>query len=160
MAMTAASGVCARAINLPLPEKVRQSTVIARVRVLSTQRNLQDEQHKSVARLRILEAIKGTRAGQELDLSFDNGFVCPNVIYKKGEDCLVFAEKRSDGRYETVNAYNGKYLIRGDRVPYWKPRVEESTSWSNVVVEIRKSANPYAPAGERDSIRLQPGTHE
>jgi hypothetical protein len=142
MAVTAASGACARAVNMPLPEKVRQSTVIARVRVLSTQQSLPDEHYKSVARLRILEAVKGTRAGQELELAFDNGFACPNVLYKEGEECLVFAGKRSDGRYETVNAYNGKYLIKEARVPYWKPRVAESTLWSKVVAEIKRSANP------------------
>ncbi|MEO6054190.1 MAG: hypothetical protein ABIP97_09275, partial [Chthoniobacterales bacterium] len=52
-----------------------------------------------------------------LTLDYDNGFVCPNIFYKEGEDCLVFLKKRAGGgSYETLGLYNGKFSIQGSDI--------------------------------------------
>ncbi len=105
-----ASPLLAKAAYIPLPEKVKQCDLIARVTVLSTQKLAEKPAGKyaSVANVRLLEVLKGPAQPREIQLAFDNGYACPNVHYKAGEEVLVFLTRERNGRYATFNTYFGK----------------------------------------------------
>lgn len=112
LAAAAVSGqvALAKAAYIPLPEKVKQCDLIARVTVLST-RKLDAKpvgEYASVAKVRLLEVLKGPSGAREIELAFDNGLACPNVHYKAGEEVLVFLTRERNGRYATFNTYFGK----------------------------------------------------
>lgn len=108
--LVAAPAVLAKAAYIPLPEKVQQCELIARVSVVST-RSLggkEVEGYGSEAKVKLLEVLKGPAATREITLAFDNGLGCPNVHYKAGEVVLVFLKREKSGRYSTFNTYFGK----------------------------------------------------
>jgi len=100
------------AAYIPLPQKVADSDLIARVTILSTHRLQRSERYKSLAKAKVVEAIKGSRVGEIIQLEYDNGLVCPNVHYSKNEDVIIFAVKMDNGHYYTYNTYNGKYKVK------------------------------------------------
>jgi hypothetical protein len=102
----------AKAGFLPVPERVEKSDVVAQVRVRSTYwRGLRSEyDYRFVARAKIVRGLKGPASG-EIEIVYDNGVACPNVLYATGEECLVFLLREPDGRYSTLTAYNGKYSV-------------------------------------------------
>ncbi len=102
------------AAYIPLPQKVAESDLIARVTILSTQKLKSTKRFRSIAKVMVTEAIKGVSVGQIFDLEYDNGLVCPNVLYSKNEDILIFGVKMDNGHYYTYNTYNGKTKVKTD----------------------------------------------
>ena len=135
-----AAAAFAKAAYIPLKEKASAADRIARVQVLSTRANDPQRPYRRVATVRILQSIKGPEGRGEFEIEFDNGLGCPNVLYAPGEDCLVFATRRKNGRYETFNTYFGKYLVKNGTVLGWTeaPRADEPTPLADVMAQIRK----------------------
>ena len=104
----------AEARMMPLPTKVEKSDLIAKVEVLSTNQvapSLKEGGYRSQAEVKVIQSIKGLKAGEVYTLEFHNGRACPNVWYEKGDECLAFNNKRANGHYETFNTYYGKYMM-------------------------------------------------
>ena len=99
-------------------QKVLRSDLIAVAEITSVASqgtNLQrGREYRSLANLKIIEGIKGSKTGDTVLLEYDNGLGCPNVLYSTGERCLVFACLMINGHYHTFNTYYGKALIEGD----------------------------------------------
>ncbi len=74
---------------------------------------------RRVATAKVLTAVKGCNAGDTLSLNFDNGYACPNVIYQKEEECLVFLTKTDSGAYNTMNLYCGRFSVKAGQVAYF-----------------------------------------
>lgn len=134
---------------MPLPEKVAESDLIARVTIASTQ-NLEGvkggRDYRSLAKVKVTGAIKGSSVGQVVDLEYDNGLACPNVRYSEKDDCLIFAVKMDNGRYHTFNAYFGKIEIISEtddevvspRVSGWALGLEGNLTLERAIQEIKK----------------------
>lgn len=99
----------------PFEQKVSRSDLIAVVEVSSVASQTTNSSYRSVATLKIVEAIKGSKSGDSVLLEYDTGLLCPNVLYSAGERCLVFATRMTNGHYETYNDYYGKAVIQGDQ---------------------------------------------
>jgi hypothetical protein len=114
-----AAQTAARANYIPLSLKdlVTQSTIVARVHVVSVRRNPQVMNQKywwqrrllaRVATVRVVDPFKGAPKGAQIQIAYDNGAGCPNVLYTVGDDCLVFLHGYKDRTYQTLNYDNGK----------------------------------------------------
>lgn len=136
--LLAGSVVYAKAAFVALPVKVADCDLIANVEILSiTQvvwRALKPGECRSRAEVKVVKAIKGLKVGDIYTLEFDNGYICPNVTYRKGEECLVFNRKLPGGHYETYNTYFGKYFVKNNKVQGWKQG--STTPLDEVVTEI------------------------
>ncbi len=135
----------AKAVYYPLPERVAHSDLIARVQVISI-RPLPGAHtspsdplpYRSIARVRINQAIKGAVQNSEIDLEFDNGLGCPNVLYYRLEDCLLFANRLKNGHYVTFDFMYGSYGIIHDKVQSWQGDVSGTLPLTQVVGQIEK----------------------
>jgi hypothetical protein len=144
------SVVYARAANVSLPLKIDKSDVIAKVEVLSTTQvpgyrttsvvalRPNRRAYRSQAEVKVIQSIKGLKAGEIYTLEFDNGLVCPNVEYQKGDQCLVFNTKLPNGHYETFNTYYGKYMVKENKVVAWKQNAHQAITFDEVVNEITR----------------------
>jgi len=112
------AGTC-RAVELPLRERAAQSQVIARVLILETPATDPPGYFRHTARAKVILPIKGVVQDQIITLDFDTGLKCPNIIYSKGEDCLVFLTRQRNGRLITLNDYYGKNMVDGNTVRGW-----------------------------------------
>lgn len=143
MALHAPQAAFAKAAYAPLPQKVAQSDLIARVQITSTRKNVGEDvgqsAYRSIASARIVHSFKGLGKGQPIELEYDNGAVCPNVLYKPGEECLVFLVRNKNGRYSTFNSYYGKYLVKEEAVLHWQvtPYTSRPTALPVVITQIR-----------------------
>ena len=135
-----AAAAFAKAAYIPLKEKVTAADRIARVRVVSTRANDRGRPYRSVATVRVLQPIKGPEERRAFEIEFDNGLGCPNVLYEAGEECLVFATRTQNGRYQTFNTYFGKYLVKDETAAGWTEAryPGRPTPWADVVAQIRK----------------------
>lgn len=79
-----------RAVEAPLSERVARSRVIGLVKGVEILRTNPPGLLRHVARVEVVVPIKGTSRGQFLLIDYDTGLRCPNVLYQKGEECLVF----------------------------------------------------------------------
>ncbi len=118
--------------------KVAKSNLIARIKVLSISKAASKGQYKNIAKVRIIQSIKGESKSQILNLDFDNGLGCPNVLYAKGDDCLIFATRLKNGHYGTYNTYYGKFDIQRNKIAWWENSGKSGSSWNQVVAQIRK----------------------
>ncbi|HEY0074958.1 MAG TPA: hypothetical protein VGB77_12715 [Abditibacteriaceae bacterium] len=135
----------AKAALVPLPEKIAQSDLIARVEVLSISKNEPKSRYQSIAKIKIIQTIKGESNGKILNLEFDNGLGCPNVLYAKGEDCLIFAALLKNGHYHTYNTYYGKFEIKKDKIAWWENSGKDGTPWNEVVAQIKTQMHETEP---------------
>ena len=130
---SAAEGIEVRHVG----ELVKPADVIARAQILSvSDTGAAVGSPGKVSRALVTEAVKGAEHGQviELEHSYVN-IVCPNVTYEVGEDVLLFAVKRPEGRYATLYADAGKIPIRGglvERSPFKKGQ-----SYRSAAAEVR-----------------------
>ena len=141
--------VIAYYIPLSIEDKVNYSDIIAKVIILSIEPLDTSSHYKFVAKVKVLDEIKGCHEGEIFSLEFDNGDVCPNVTYSLQEKCLIFARKIKNGDYATVDFDSGKYLIENNTVFFWphsnipknKIVYDKSVNWSKwgIPYEIVKS---------------------
>jgi hypothetical protein len=118
-------------------ELIGPSDLIARVKIVDVRETGAREGYGRIAVASVVEAVKGTEVGSLFELG--NDFVnvaCPNVRYEAGEDVLLFAKKKSDGRYETTYAAAGKILIRDGLVS--QPPFAKDQSYVSAVDEVRR----------------------
>jgi hypothetical protein len=104
-----------KAARVSLDKKVQECELIAYVEIgtVSTIQHykLQNAPRKlsQTAEVKIIKSIKGLNVNQTFNLEFNNGLGCPNVTYKQGEKCIIFAKKMKNGNYYTYNTYFGKF---------------------------------------------------
>lgn len=116
-------------MGMALTEKVArgESDIIALVRIVATTRAVpapsatdlsepKGDSFRRTATARVISAVKGCKEGDTLQLAFDNGLSCPNVVYAEKEDCLVFLKKERDDRYVTLNLYCGRFSVEDGKV--------------------------------------------
>ncbi|HEX8163879.1 MAG TPA: hypothetical protein VF538_18565 [Pyrinomonadaceae bacterium] len=118
-------------------ELVAPSDLIARVKIIHVRETGAREGYGKIAVASVVEALKGTEVGAAFELG--NAFVnvgCPNVSYETGEDVLLFAKKKPDGRYETTYTAAGKILIKDGRVT--QPPFKIDQSYDSAVAEVRR----------------------
>jgi hypothetical protein len=131
----------AKAMRIDLPTKIVSSELVARVKVSSTKiyATKTDAGLRRVAQCRVQESVKGLKKGVQFELEFDNGFACPNVLYKAGDDCIIFARLLANGRYSTCNTYFGKFTVQDGVVLGWRRHSKKVTNpnLDTVLAEIR-----------------------
>jgi hypothetical protein len=104
---------------IDLPTKVVTCDLIARIKVISSEGDSGPTGLRGVVKCLVVESAKGLNKGVQFDLEFYNGMRSPNVRYKTGEDCLLFATILSNGRYRTFNTRDGKYAVKDSNVFGW-----------------------------------------
>ena len=97
--------------SVDLGSSLRKADLVARVKIVSVANAPADSGFRQLARATITDAVKGMKQGENIDLLSDNGYVCPNVIYKVGDDCIVFAMRRKSGHFETMYTYAGLFRL-------------------------------------------------
>lgn len=118
-------------------ELVEPADVIARVTVLSVRETGAKEGYSKIAYARVTDAVKGLELGDVFELENDLAdVICPNVRYSEGEDVLLFAKKTRNGRYETLYADAGKFLIKDGAIS--KQPFREGQSYDSARAEIRR----------------------
>jgi len=131
----------AMARKIDLPTKVVSCELIARVKVSSTKicASKTNAGLHRVAQCRVLESVKGLKKGVQFELEFDNGAACPNVLYKPGDDCIIFARLLANGRYSTYNTYFGKFTVQDGVVLGWQRHSKKGINpkLDKVLAEIR-----------------------
>lgn len=126
----------ALSIALPLPELVQRSSLIARVRVIETRPAPVPNRYRSLAKVRLLEVLRGEPGADVVQVRFDNGYACPNVHFEKGEECLLFAEQEIDGCFLTVNWDNGKKAVDEAGYPQLREEIRRLTIRSRHAVSV------------------------
>jgi len=136
-ATVALTGVLfAKAAHIPLPQKCKESDLIAVIEIAKSQVGGASKPFQKIATARLVETIKGRIDGTSFQLDFDNGLACPNVTYERSERCLVFLTKLPTGHFATYNSYFGAYTVHNDTVIGWERETE--TKLEAVRKEIRK----------------------
>ena len=133
----------AKAARMPLAWKVAHSAVIVRVKIKETRTPFfRTGRYRSIASAEVVTLLKGSVSGRSLKFDFDNGLGCPNVLYRSGEECIVFLGRQRNGRLETVNSYYGKLFVDGDTVKRWHLPGYQSrdTPFAVAAAQIRKLA--------------------
>jgi len=147
-----------------LEKKVAESDLIARVQVLSVRESDTPADYKSIAEAEVTESIKGLPKGRKFELEFDDGSLSSNVLYQTGDDCLLFAIRRNNGRYATYNDCYGKLPIREHKVQPWllygKPDLPDRPV-HQVIVEVRKLLDQVGiEAGACRAVERYAGAHQ
>jgi predicted small lipoprotein YifL len=131
LALFTIRAACGLAAGLSMPEAVVEADVIAHIRVVDDVEVVPDSitkrdgntltvsmnieklgEYRHVATAKLVETFKGAAGEKTIEIRHTNGFGCPNVHYKNGDDCLVFLRKEpGTDRYVTMNFYAGKFPI-------------------------------------------------
>ena len=101
-----------------LDELVIPAAVVARVTIVGEHADRTwtwRTSYRRVAFARVIDPLKGVVRDQIILLYHDNGNVCPNVRYQRGEELLLFATRVGRG-YEAIWWTTGTMSVRGDRV--------------------------------------------
>lgn len=125
------------ALGLDLPDAIKRADIIAHIRVdddleiipgikhsrgaggriiIST--NPDDRRkYRKIATASIIHNFKGYEGNQPIKIRHTNGFICPNVVYRKGGEYIVFLRKEPDSDYYvTMNSYAGQFKIEDSQV--------------------------------------------
>jgi hypothetical protein len=127
----------AMAAGLDLETALRDADLIARIKVVSTKPAPAGSRYKQLALATMTESIKGSKAGETIQLLSDNGSTCPNVLYAANDDCIIFARRTPEGYYETMNTYAGQFRVRDGLV-------EACYLFYRTEPELAKKAKPEA----------------
>ncbi len=125
------------AVGLSLEDAIERADVIAHIRItddleviprftrteskngtvsFSTNSNDPDK-YRNLAIASIVHDFKGSIEKSEIKIQHTNGYGCPNVIYRVGEEYIVFLRKDSDSdTYVTMNFYAGQFRMEADQV--------------------------------------------
>lgn len=145
-------GALGMAMGLNLPQALQQADVIARIKILDSPESApatgqpsptKTNAYQRLARAEILDSAKGMKAGSIILIEHDNGFACPNIIYSKGDDCIVFARKLKNGHYETMNTYAGCFRIeKGVVADFYlfseQPQLATNAKPEDILSELRR----------------------
>jgi hypothetical protein len=140
--------VSAKAIPVPLDQKVAESDFVGIVRILDIEPLLQPTErearrpYRQLARVEILRSLKGPQAGSVVDLEFDNGLACPNATYVTATEYLVFWRAIDSQRYATHNFYYGRFPIDDGRVTGWGDNWKNPPEVPTVIAEIEALLEP------------------
>ena len=96
---------------LELEPALKDADLVARVKIVSVANAPADSGFRQLARAMITDSAKGPKAGESIELLSDNGFICPNVNYAVGDDCIVFAKRRKSGHFQTMNTSAGQFRL-------------------------------------------------
>ena len=99
------------AVALELEPALKDADLVARVKIVSVTDAPAGSEYRKLARATVTDSAKGPKAGESIELLWDNGSICPNVIYKVGDDCIVFAKRQKSGYFETMNTYAGQFRL-------------------------------------------------
>lgn len=140
---TACSAAFPMAEALDLDKALRDADLIARVKVISVGPAPANSGYTHIARATIMEALKGQKLGESIDLLSDNGLSCPNVIYAVGDDCIVFARRRKTGHFDTMNAQAGRFLVEKGSAEFYPlikpdPEVMRHGTAEQIQAEFRR----------------------
>lgn len=126
-----------KAAGLSLPEALEQADIIAHIRIEDdleiiprTKRTRSDdgtitvstnssnpEEYRKIATASILDVFKSDKADAKIKIRHTNGYGCPNVIYQKGNEYIVFLTKEPDSEYyTTMNFYAGQFRVEEEQV--------------------------------------------
>lgn len=129
------SVLLAKAARVSLSEMCKASDLIAVIEITATHRDDASKPYLEVATARVIETMKGRVDGATFQLDYNNGLACPNVIYARGDRCLIFATKLPTGHLATYNTYFGKCIVTNDVVLNWETA---ANSLGAVRKEIRR----------------------
>lgn len=126
-----------KAAGLSLPEALEQADIIAHIRIdndfeiIPSTNGVRDDhgtinlamnsenprQYRKTATALILQAFKSDQEGKTIEIRHTNGFACPNVVYQKGNEYVVFLKKEPNSEYyTTMNFYAGQFRVEEEQV--------------------------------------------
>jgi hypothetical protein len=146
IAVSSSAFAIARALDLD--SALKEADLIARLTVTSVGPAPKDSGYRNLATANVTNSVKGLPAGS-VSLLSDNGYICPNVLYKVGDECIVFAKRRPDGSFETMNQYSGQFRVEDGKVRYYAFRRPETHLPAGASREaITKELEKMVPADE------------
>lgn len=125
------------AAGLSLPDAITKADIIAHIRIdddlelipMFTKTKTSDgkityspnstdpQKYRKIATASVVYAFKAPETENKIKILHTNGFTCPNVIYRKGKEYIVFLRKETDSNhYVTMNSYAGQFKIEDGHV--------------------------------------------
>jgi hypothetical protein len=142
-----ASSAFALARSLDVESALQEADLIARITVTSVGDAPKGSGYEHLATATVTNSVKGLPAGATLSILSDNGYICPNVVYGVGDDCIVFAKRRRDGSFETMNTLAGRFRVQNGNVRYYSfHRISTQLAMHGSDEDIRKEFERTAPA--------------
>ena len=140
ISLVSGGSALAKAMHIPLDQKCKESDLIAVIDITRIQNKGAAKPYRKIATGRIVESIKGKVEAKTFQLDFDNGLTCPNVLYQRGQRCIVFLKKHTSGHFSTYNSYFGAYSISTNTVLGWEFKAD--TRLDVVRKEIQQHLEP------------------
>jgi hypothetical protein len=112
--------VIAWAVFPPLPARIDASDFVGIIEVRSLAPASRPDGFRQIADAWVLETFKGDDVPARIEINFDTGATCPNVIYKLDETYLVFLARDPDGTYTSV--VTSRYKIEAGAIDHWQGR--------------------------------------
>jgi len=137
LALLAVSASWGMAFGLTLPDASNRADIVAHIRVdddlevsprfkhtrnadgsVTVSSSSDDPNaYTKIATASVVRAIKGYEGSNPIKIRHTNGFGCPNVIYQKGKEYIVFLRKEpGSDYYVTMNFYAGQFKIENGQV--------------------------------------------
>ncbi len=125
------------ALGLSLPDAITKADIIAHIRIdddleiipifIKTKtadgkttfppNSVDPKKYRKIATASLFYAFKASGSEDKIKILHTNGFTCPNVIYRKEKEYIVFLRKDPDSdHYVTMNSYAGQFKIEDGHV--------------------------------------------
>lgn len=148
------------AAPVQLEQAVSESDVIARVTILSVRDLDSRDEDGRIATAEVTHSEKGPGKGERFNIEFSSESSRPDVDYRPGDDCLLFAVRTPNGRYRAYDSHYGKLPVREHMVQGWYP-LGLPQPVSSVFVELLKlSRQIRLEASARPIVERYAQAHE
>lgn len=116
------------------------ASMIARVRVIKTEKARYEGVYKQLATLQVLEVIWGDTNAKELRVWSQTQIYCATDSYAAGQEMLVFLTEETTF-YRTLNYQYGEFVISNERVQDWRDKDKNAVNkpYAEVVAEIKSA---------------------
>jgi len=138
---------------MTIEELVRQSNLIARVKVHQVSKAKYRGEFNQLANLIPMDVIEGDFTLRELDVLARSSVQCAEDNFVKDEEMLVFLEPQ-DSLFHTVNYQFGQFSIVGEIVKGWRDKANKPVD--KPYIDVRTEIVAYLNAAHTPKPEEQP----
>lgn len=138
---------------MTVDELVRNSILIARVKVVKVGKAKYKGEFSQMAVLRPLDVIEGDFTLNELNVLARASVRCAEDNYNKEDEMVVFLENQ-DSLFHTVNYQYGQFQIVGDMVKGWRDKTNKPVD--KPYAEVRQEILAYISAAHSPPVEPAP----
>lgn len=145
---------------MPADELTRSAALIARVKVVKTERVSYEGIYTQLATLAPLEVIEGDFTLKKVFVFARSNFRCAEDNYVEGQEMLVFlVPERS--LYHTLNFQYGQFLVSNDVVKGWRNKANNQID--KIYSDVRQEIEGYltkTPAKPQETVPAESANKE